>query len=71
MNCPPLMQQIYGVNIGTDYPLPIVDHSTATKSARDRIFSRRKQDAVRAEARRVLIKHGSPQADKTTKPRQT
>ena len=58
-NCPPLMQQIYGVTIGQDYPLPIVDHATATKAARDRIFARRKQDAVREEARRVFIKHGS------------
>ena len=48
-----------GCIIGKDYPSPIVEHLTAYRSARDRIYAIRKQDVAREEARRVVKKHGS------------
>lgn len=41
------------------YPLPIVDHATASAYARQRISAVRRQDATRAEARQVVKRHGS------------
>ena len=48
-----------GCWIGRDYPEPIVDHLTAYRSARDRIYAVRQQSSAREEARRVVEKHGS------------
>jgi deoxyribodipyrimidine photo-lyase len=56
---PPLLQQMYGLHIGTTYPEPIVDHATASKAARDKIWERRKDPAIKAMSNKVLIKHGS------------
>ena len=42
-----------------DYPPPLVDHKSATKRAKDEIFSRRKSATARAEAQGVFVKHGS------------
>lgn len=42
-----------------DYPDPIVDHATAYRAARDRVFAVRKTSAARAESARVFTKHGS------------
>lgn len=58
-NMPPLLQQDIGCVIGRDYPAPIVDHTTAYRTARDRMHAFKKTDAARAEARRVYQKHGS------------
>ena len=41
------------------YPPRLVDHAPAYRAAQRRIFAVRKQSAVRDEARRVYIKHGS------------
>ena len=56
---PPLLQQCYGVTIGEHYPMPIVDHAIATKAARDKIYSLRKQPDIREMSQAVFEKHGS------------
>ncbi|MGB1926144.1 MAG: FAD-binding domain-containing protein [Rubripirellula sp.] len=48
-----------GCWIGRDYPEPIVDHLTAYRAAKERIYAVRKQASTREEARRVVKKHGS------------
>ncbi len=52
-------QSLFGCQIGRDYPSPVVDHATASKRARDRIFEVRKTAEAKAEAKRVYLKHGS------------
>lgn len=56
---PALVQSTSGCVIGKDYPAPIVDHKTAYKLARDRVWQVRKTKAARTEADEVLEKHGS------------
>ncbi|MBN8661922.1 MAG: deoxyribodipyrimidine photo-lyase/cryptochrome family protein [Candidatus Obscuribacter phosphatis] len=56
---PPLVQQLYGVRIGVDYPEPIVDEKVALNRAKERIFTVRKTAFAMAEADRVQAKHGS------------
>ena len=48
-----------GCTIGKDYPMPIVDHKTAYKHARERIFAVRKSRSAADSAKKVLEKHGS------------
>lgn len=55
----PMEQILFGCEIGKDYPAPIVDHATAYRSARDRMFAARKKPEARAEANLVQEKHGS------------
>jgi deoxyribodipyrimidine photo-lyase len=56
---PPGLQARAGLRIGTDYPVPVVDHEVAARLARQRIGARRAEPAVRAEARAVMARHGS------------
>ena len=56
---PALTQQMVGCVIGRDYPAPIVDHKTAYHAARERIFALRRTPEARAEAARIVQKHGS------------
>ncbi len=56
---PPMLQQMYGVQIGMTYPLPIVDNVLAMRAARDRIWAVRKAPGTRAAARRVYDRLGS------------
>ncbi|MDZ7632520.1 MAG: deoxyribodipyrimidine photo-lyase/cryptochrome family protein [Gemmatimonadaceae bacterium] len=56
---PPMLQQMYGVHIGTAYPAPIVDNVTAMRVARDRVWAVRKAPGTREAARRVYDKLGS------------
>jgi deoxyribodipyrimidine photo-lyase len=42
-----------------DYPLPLIDHKTASKQAKDEIFGRRKLAVARLEAQGVYLRHGS------------
>ena len=56
---PQLLQQMYGVQIGVSYPLPIVNNVDAMRSARDRIWAVRRAPGTRAAARRVYDKLGS------------
>lgn len=55
----PLLLAAAGVTLGTTYPEPIVDHSTAYKAARDRIHAVKRSDAARQEAAAVYERHGS------------
>jgi deoxyribodipyrimidine photo-lyase len=47
-------QQLYGVHIGEDYPLPIVDHELAAKEAKKKIYYYKKSEAVRKEKADIL-----------------
>jgi deoxyribodipyrimidine photo-lyase len=42
-----------------DYPERIVDHSAATKAAKDKIYALRRKPEARAEAKAVVQRHGS------------
>ncbi|MEI6740831.1 MAG: deoxyribodipyrimidine photo-lyase [Gemmatimonadaceae bacterium] len=59
---PALVAQMSGVRIGRDYPFPIVDHVTAYREAKVRLFAARATAAARAEAAAVLERHGSRRA---------
>ncbi len=56
---PPMLQQMYGVQIGVTYPLPIVDNVQAMRAARDRIWAVRRAPGTVAAARRVYDRLGS------------
>ena len=49
----------YDCIIGTDYPQPIVDHSAAYQSAREKIYSARTGEIAKSEAKAIYVKHGS------------
>jgi deoxyribodipyrimidine photo-lyase len=48
-----------GCMIGRDYPAPVVDHEQAARTARERIWARRRDPIVKREAAAVYEKHGS------------
>ncbi|MEE2789575.1 MAG: FAD-binding domain-containing protein [Myxococcota bacterium] len=48
-----------GIVIGRDYPHPVVDHHTAVKAARQRIYAIRRRGDARKEAHDVFVRHGS------------
>lgn len=50
-------QQLYQVEIGKDYPFPIVDLEASRKLASDQIWALRKSAAAKKEASRILKKH--------------
>ncbi len=53
-----VMEQTFcGVNIGLDYPSPIVDLKTSAKTARDKIWGHKKHPVVLAEKNRILATH--------------
>jgi len=52
-------QQMAGCRIGVDYPEPVVDHATAYRAAREKMFALRKSSGARQEASRIQQKHGS------------
>lgn len=45
--------------LGRAYPLPIVDHLSAARDARERIWAVRKGDAFRQEAQGIVAKHAN------------
>ena len=53
------VQRMAGCLIGHDYPAPLVDEKAALKSAKDRLYGLRQQEAARSEASQVQAKHGS------------
>ncbi len=53
-------QDLYGVKIGYDYPLPVVDLEQSGRIARDKIWAHRKHEAVQKENFRILITHTHP-----------
>ncbi len=56
---PLMLQQMYGIEIGRDYPLPIVDNVLAMRAARDRVWAVRRAPGTREAALRVYEKLGS------------
>ncbi len=56
---PVSMQTEAGCRVGTDYPLPVVDHAAAYAVARERMGAIRRTDLARREAQRVYARHGS------------
>lgn len=52
-------QRRAGCAIGKDYPAPIVDHASAYKAARKRMYSLKGRAETRREAEKVYRKHGS------------
>jgi len=50
-------QQLYRCEIGKDYPAPIINIEESRKRASDIVWSYRKKDEVKAEGKRILIKH--------------
>jgi deoxyribodipyrimidine photo-lyase len=56
---PPMILKMADVNLGENYPMPVVDHKEAYKNAKDTIFKWRKKSEVIEEAKRVYQKHGS------------
>jgi len=56
---PPLLQQELGCEIGSVYPLPIVDIAAAARAARERLWARRDQPEFAALADAIQQRHGS------------
>ncbi len=56
---PPLEQQFCGCVMGRDYPLPIVDHTTAYRHAQEKMHHLRKKPDSQKEAKKIQQKHGS------------
>lgn len=52
-----------------DYPAPIVDHLSAAKAARDRLWSLRKDRDSKEQARAIFTKHGSRSSKRETRPK--
>ncbi|MGB0721463.1 MAG: deoxyribodipyrimidine photo-lyase/cryptochrome family protein [Gammaproteobacteria bacterium] len=52
-------QEASGCVIGRDYPAPIVEHTSAYRQARQRIYAVRRTAQARSEAEAVYDKHGS------------
>jgi len=50
-------QQLCNTIIGKDYPLPIVNATEAGRTARDKIWSHRKEILVKQETERILFTH--------------
>jgi deoxyribodipyrimidine photo-lyase len=50
-------QTLYGVQIGVDYPAPMVDLSATRKTASDQVWGLRKTKKARQEGARILEKH--------------
>lgn len=46
-----------GVQIGTDYPFPIIELESAARHAREAIWGHRKKEEVKAEGQRILKTH--------------
>lgn len=64
-------QQMYGCIIGENYPAPIVDIDATRKTASDIVWSYRKNDEVKLEAKRILAKHVSNPKSHLTKKSKT
>ncbi len=56
---PEALQVQAGCVIGRDYPRRIVNHETAARAARERIYAVRRGEAYRAAANAIQDKHGS------------
>ena len=50
-------QSCYGIEIGVDYPFPIVNLEESGKIAREKIWGHRKGQKVKKESQRILKTH--------------
>ena len=57
---PPIEQELIDFQLGSDYPLPIVDLKQSGKHAREQLWAARKLPAVKAENKRILARHTMP-----------
>lgn len=57
---PPMLAILNGVELGKDYPHPIVDPEASARAARERIWAHRDHPSVRQESVRILLKHTLP-----------
>ncbi len=53
------VQHTYGCVLGRDYPLPIVDHKSAARTANSHIAALRRERTTKEKSRSVLLRHGS------------
>jgi deoxyribodipyrimidine photo-lyase len=53
-------QLMYGVELGKDYPDPIVDVAKSYKAAQDLLWKWRKRPEVRAQVGHLLARHVRP-----------
>jgi deoxyribodipyrimidine photo-lyase len=51
---------MYGVELGKDYPEPIVDVAKSYKAAQDLLWKWRKRPEVRAQVGQLLARHVRP-----------
>lgn len=63
---PANVQAHYGLRVGEDIPIPLVDLEAATREAKARIHARRGQGEVRAAKAAIVEKHASRQHRKTS-----
>jgi deoxyribodipyrimidine photo-lyase len=68
---PLLIQQEAGCIIGKHYPHPIIDLSSATKFAREKVWGVRKEDRFTDQAQAIFEKHGSRLANREARPQST
>lgn len=62
---PAEVQEAAGCRIGTDYPLPVVDHLAAYGAAKRRMHQVRKTAKISGESDRVFERHGSRRRQST------
>lgn len=53
-------QSMYSVDLGQDYPCPIVDQVESARAAREKLWAFQKRDDVQQEGNRVLKRHTLP-----------
>lgn len=56
----PMEQQMYQIELGKDYPKPLIDYQTHARRARELLWSWRKNSEVKAENQRILRRHVRP-----------
>lgn len=53
----PMEQAFYGIKIGKDYPLPLVDLKESGRKAREKIWGHRQNELVQKEKQRIVLTH--------------
>lgn len=53
----PMEQEFYGIRLGQDYPLPIIDLQESARKAREKVWGHRKHPLVKKEQKRLMAKH--------------
>lgn len=71
LEIPPLIQMEAGCRIGIDYPEPIVDLEESYHRAKKRIFEWKSKPAVKRQAQKVYLKHGSREGHHFPKQKRT